>query len=163
MRIGILSDTHDRELAMKAAMQVLKEQQVEFYIHCGDVGSQRILDQLAGVPSAFVWGNNDWDRPDLKRYAQRLGIGCFDSLAELDLGGKKIAVIHGDDYRLKQQILQEQRHDYLLQGHTHVRNDQKVGKIRCINPGALHRAKEKTVAVLNTDLDQLEFFVVPGI
>jgi len=163
MRIGILSDTHDRVPAAQAALDRLRAENVEFYIHCGDVGSERILDLLAGLPAAFVWGNNDWDRPALERYAARLEIRCMGNFGDLELGGKKFAVIHGDDFKLRKRILDEQTHDYLLQGHTHIRSDQRVGRTRCINPGALHRAKEKTVAVLDTDTDRLTFLTVAGI
>ena len=158
--VGILSDTHDRVDAMAAAMRVLRGRGAEFFVHCGDVGSERVLDHLAGVPAAFVFGNTDWDRAALARHAAHLGVGCHPSMADLELGGKKIAVTHGDDPRLKQRILAEQRHDYLLQGHTHVRADETVGRTRVINPGALHRAKEKTVATLDTESGKVAFVVV---
>jgi hypothetical protein len=96
----------------------------------------------------------------LQRYAEQVGVSCYGNFADLELGGKRIAVIHGDDFRLRQRILTEQRHDYLLQGHTHVRRDERVGIVRCINPGALHRAREKTVAILDTAADELTFFTI---
>ena len=160
MVVGILSDTHDRVDAMAAAMDLLRRGGAEFFVHCGDVGSERVLDHLAGVPSAFVFGNTDWDRAALQRYAQAIGVACHPSLAELELGGKEFAVTHGDDFKLRQRILSEQRHEYLLLGHTHVRLDQRVGRVRVINPGALHRAREKTVALLDTVTDNLTFMVV---
>lgn len=163
MRIGILSDTHDRDAAMKAAIELLVGERAEFFIHCGDVGSERILDHLAGLRAAFVWGNNDYDRLELQRYARKLGIACHGAFGDLELGGKRFALLHGDDSRLRQRILDEQQHDYLLSGHTHVRLDQRVGRTRCINPGALHRAAQKTVATLDTENDQLRFHVVPGV
>src|SRR5438105_2985540 len=116
MMVGILSDTHDRSEAMAAAVKMLEANGAEFLIHCGDVGSEMILDYLAGIPAAFVWGNCDFDRRGLQRYAQGLGITCLENLGELELGGKKFVVLHGDDERTKQCILAEQRHDYLLQG-----------------------------------------------
>ena len=160
MIVGILSDTHDRVAAAAAAVELLRSRGAEFFIHCGDVGSERVLDQLAGLRAAFVWGNNDYDRLDLQRYAQRLDIQCFGNFGEIDLGGKQFAVLHGDDFRLKQRVLAGQRHDYLLQGHTHVPQDERVGRTRCINPGALHRAKEKTVALLDTVADEVTFLSV---
>lgn len=163
MRIGILSDTHDRLPAMRAAIDTLRQHGAEFFIHCGDVGGEPILDQLAGLPCAFVWGNNDYDRMHLQRYAGQLGVVCYGNFADLELGGKRIAVIHGDDFRLRQRLLAEQRHDYLLQGHTHVRRDERVGVVRCINPGALHRAREKTVAILETAGDELTFFTIQDV
>ena len=58
-------------------------------------------------------------------------------------------MIHGDDAALKRRLILGQQHDYLLQGHTHVPHDQRIGRTRLINPGALHRARTKTVATLD--------------
>lgn len=160
MLVGILSDTHDRADAMSAAVQLLQRHGAEFFIHCGDVGSERMLDFFAGLNATFVWGNNDWDRAGLERYARKLGIDCRGQLAELELAGKCFAVLHGDDLRLKDRLLAAQLHDYLLHGHTHLRHDERVGRTRIINPGALHRAKEKTVALLDPERDRLEFLRV---
>jgi len=157
MILGILGDTHGRADAMAAGMKVLTEAGAEYYIHTGDVGSTAVIDHLAGLGAAFVFGNNDWDRMDMTRHAQRLAVQCFGNFGDLTLDGKHIAVIHGDDYRLKQKILTEQQYDYLLQGHTHVKKDERVGRTRIINPGALHRANPKTVATLDTKSDQLNF------
>jgi hypothetical protein len=163
MKIGILSDSHDRAHAMALAVRTLTANGAEFLIHCGDVGSETILDCLAGIPSAFVWGNNDFDRRGLQRYAEDLGIKCLGNMGELELGGKRIVVLHGDDERTKQSLLAEQQFDYLLQGHTHIPADVRVGKTRCINPGALHRAKEKTVAILDTEKDVVMFLKLVGV
>ena len=160
MIIGLLSDTHDRVDAMAAGVRLLREAGAEHYLHCGDVGSELVLDHLAGLPAAFVFGNTDWDRMDLQRYAERLGIACYGNFGELELDGKRFALLHGDDARLRQRLLAEQRFDYLLQGHTHVAADQRVGRTRIINPGALHRAKVKTVALLDTQGDALRFLTV---
>lgn len=160
MIVGILSDTHDRVDAMAAAMAVLRDAGATYFLHCGDVGSERILDHLAGRPAAFVFGNTDWDRAELKRYAQALGIECAGTLADLTLDGKRIAMTHGDDPRILQAVVAGQQHDYLFQGHTHVRHDSRVGKTRLINPGALHRAKVKTVATLDLATDRLTYLDV---
>lgn len=162
MILGLLSDTHDRVDAMAAGVALLRARGAEFFIHCGDVGSGRVLDHLVGLPAAFVFGNTDWDRATLTRYAAKIGVTCHGALADLDLGGKKIAVTHGDDFTLKHRILSAQQHDYLFQGHTHVRADEQVGRTRVINPGALHRAKEKTVAMLDTESGKLVFLGVGG-
>ncbi|HLL90163.1 MAG TPA: YfcE family phosphodiesterase [Tepidisphaeraceae bacterium] len=161
MLIGILSDTHDRLAPTVAAVRTLRAAGAEYLLHCGDVGSEQIIDQLAGdVPAVFVWGNNDFDRAGLARYATALGVTCGNVLAELTLGGKQIAVTHGDYPATVRKILEGQQHDYLLVGHTHVKADDRVGRTRVINPGALHRAAQKTVAVLDTAADQLRFLVV---
>ena len=159
MLIGILSDTHDHVEAMAAGMEALRAAGAEFFIHCGDVGGERILDLLAGTPSVFVWGNCDFDREALGKYAERLGIDCRGVFAELELGGKRIAVTHGDDGALMSRG-SGGSFDYLMHGHTHVVRDQRVGSVRIINPGALYRAATKTVAVLDTEKDLLRHLKV---
>ena len=160
MIIGILGDTHGRTDAMAAAIQLLTKAGAEFFIHTGDVGSTQILDQLVGLRAAFVFGNTDWDRLPLARYAEKIQVPCYGNFADLTLDGKHIAVIHGDDQKLKQRLLAEQQFDYLLQGHTHIRHDERIGRTRIINPGALHRAAEKSVATLDTSTDALQFHIL---
>ena len=163
MIIGILSDSHDRAQTMAAGLKLLNDAGAEFFIHCGDIGSQKCVDLLAGLKCAFVFGNTDYDRAALARYAQSIDVPCFGNYADLTLDNKRIAVIHGDDYKLKHRLLGAQEHDYLLQGHTHIRADEKHGRTRLINPGALHRANPKTVATLELATDALQFHVVHSI
>ncbi len=158
--IGILSDTHDHADAMAAGLKTLAQAGAAFYIHCGDIGGQGCIDLLAGLKSAFVFGNCDFDRAGLARYAQSIDVPCYGNYADLTLDGKQLAVMHGDDPKLKHRVLTMQEHDYLLQGHTHLRADERVGRTRVINPGALHRAAVKSVATLDTASDVLAFHVV---
>ena len=160
MLIGILSDTHDRCEATQTAIQLLQGRGAVFFLHCGDVGSPRILDCFAGLPAGFVWGNCDFDRSTLERYAGRLDIRCHGPFGDLILDGKRVALIHGDDHRLKQRLLSGQQYEYFCQGHTHMHQDARVGRTRIINPGALHRANPKTVALLDTVADRVEFLIV---
>src|SRR4051794_25317748 len=130
---------------MKAGIETLQHAGATYFLHCGDIGGPSCVDLLAGLKSAFVFGNTDWDRLPLSRYAASIDVPCFGAFGTLALDGKKIALLHGDDFRLKQKLIDEQQHDYLFQGHTHIRDDRRVGRMRLINPGALFRASEKTV------------------
>jgi putative phosphoesterase len=149
---------------MAAGVRALRERGAAFFIHCGDVCTPNLLDHLAGLPSAFVYGNCDWDRLALQRYAQSIDVPCYGAFADLELDGKRVAVLHGDDRTRLETVLHAQGHDYLFHGHTHVRRDERVGKTRVINPGALFRASQKTVALLDTVADRLEYLVIeqPG-
>jgi putative phosphoesterase len=162
MIVGLLSDTHDRLTATVAGINLLQQAGAEIFIHCGDVGSEQIFDQLAGLKSVFVWGNNDLDRTGLARYAQALHIQNGGTFVELDLDGKRVAVTHGDDQKIFRRVIEDQRHDYLFVGHSHIKMDKRIGKVRLINPGALHRANPKTVAVLDTQSDIVRFITVSG-
>jgi putative phosphoesterase len=160
--LGILSDTHGRREAARAGIELLRAGGAKFLIHCGDVGDEDIFDLLAGgdPPAAFVWGNNDFDRQNLARYAMSIGVTCLDVSGSLELDGKKIAVTHGDHGGLVRKVLDAQDHDYLLVGHSHVPSDKRVGRVRVINPGALHRAAAKTVALLDLANDELKLLTV---
>jgi putative phosphoesterase len=160
VKLGILSDTHDRGHAFAKAVDALRRAGAEYYIHCGDVGSPDMLDHLAGLPAAFVYGNNDYDHTALERYARDLDLSYLGPFGQLTLADKQIGVLHGDDPRLKRKLLADQSLDYLLQGHTHLRADERVGRTRVINPGALHRAAEKSVALLDLTTDDLRFIVL---
>ena len=76
MLLGVLSDTHGRIDTMGLAVDHLRKRGAKQLIHCGDVGSVRILDLMAGIPSAFVWGNCDYDHHTLQGHAAALGVAC---------------------------------------------------------------------------------------
>lgn len=160
MLLGILSDTHDRSEAMAEGVRLLREAGATYFIHCGDVGSDTMLDHLAGLPSAFVFGNTDWDRNPLRRYAKSIDVNCWESFGQIELDGKRVAVTHGDDGAIVRRVLDEQQHDYLLVGHSHVAGEKRVGRTRIINPGALHRAAVKSVALLDLTTDALTWIEV---
>ena len=159
--LGILSDTHDRVAAAAAGIATLRAAGAQFLIHCGDVGGESILDLLAGIPSVCVWGNCDFDRAGLVQYAGELGIHCAGDFAELRCSGKQIAVTHGDNPRLLRQLIErDPPYDYLFHGHTHVADDERLGRLRIVNPGALHRAAQKTVALVDLNTDTVRHLTV---
>ncbi len=162
MRIGLLSDTHGNFEPTKLGVEALMAAGAEMLIHCGDVGGTDILDLLAGeIPAYFVFGNNDWDRVELANYALLLGIHCLNAFGEVDFGdGKKAVVLHGDDASVMTRLLRAKNHAYLFHGHSHVQRDEQFGDTRIINPGALHRATVKSVALLDTSSGKLEFIPI---
>lgn len=160
MLIGVLSDTHGRVDTTRLAVDLLQRRGAKHLIHCGDVGSTRILDLMVGIPSAFVWGNTDYDQQMLQGYAAAMGITCCGAIGRLTLESKVVSFLHGDDYRRMQAILSAQDCDYLLHGHSHVRGEHRVGRVHVVNPGALHRATIKSVALIDTATDAVEFLEV---
>jgi len=162
VKVGILSDTHDRFTTALAAVKMLRQAGAQHLIHCGDVGGTNMLDVLVGTPAAFVFGNTDYERDELRNYAAILGIKCLGHYGVIELAGKRLAVTHGDDDALLARLKRPgQPIDYLFTGHTHVRHDHRIGTLRCINPGALHRAAIKSVATLDLLTDELIFLSLP--
>lgn len=163
MILGILSDTHDDARAAAAGIALLRQHGAAFFIHCGDVGEEPVLDCLAGLPCAVVWGNNDFDRVRLAAYAASIRVIVHDPYAQLNFDGKRILVTHGDDVALLRRATQQHWCDYLLLGHSHVAMDVMENGVRVINPGALHRARRKSVATLNPATGELKVLEVTGI
>lgn len=160
MKIGILSDTHGALKAAKAGMALLHDAGAECFIHCGDVGSTDVLDQLAGLKAAFVFGNTDWDREELRSHAEKLGINCLGERGVLEVEDVRLAVMHGDDEAAMKEVVADGSANYLLTGHTHVRDDRRIGRVHLINPGALYRAAVKSVALLDTAGDTVRFLLL---
>lgn len=148
MRIGILSDTHDQVQRTKSAVAMLVEGGAETLIHCGDLTIADVVDECSVLPCYFVFGNCDHDRESLRQAINRVGGTCLERGGLISLGGRRLAVTHGDlDRELRRLAALEP--DYLFSGHTHVASDVQKGPTRWINPGALHRASVWTVALLD--------------
>ncbi len=157
MRIAIISDTHDHKKRTVQAVEVLRSEGAETLIHCGDLTGPDIVHACGGLPSYYVFGNNDFQQDVLRAAMNEVGGTCLDFGGEILLDGKRIAVTHGDSLREMRRLAAAEP-DYLLFGHVHVTADRREGPTRWINPGALHRARRWTVALLDTDHDELHFF-----
>ena len=170
-RIGLLSDSHGRAATTQRAVRLLLDKQVDLLLHLGDVGTVDVIDALieqideAGAlePKVHaVFGNCDWDADSMARYADSLGVSVDHPVGRLTIDGKTLVFQHGHQEAAMDQALAEGV-DYLCHGHTHRQRDEKVGPTRVINPGALFRAAEYTVAVLDVAKDDLAFYAVPEV
>ena len=162
MRLGILADTHDELVRTEAAVALLRAAGAQALIHCGDLASPPIVALLAGVPSWFVFGNHDSDMvPHLERAGAEFGVACLGWGGVVELAGKRIGVAHGHLSTDVRRVLSA-RPDYLLSGHSPSVSDSVSGVVRRINPGALHRADEFTVALLDLEVGEVRFLRVAG-
>jgi putative phosphoesterase len=162
MRLGILADTHDELARAEAAVALLRAEGAEALVHCGDLSSPPLVAVLAALPSWFVLGNHDSDMvPHLERAAAEFGVVCLGWGGVVELAGKRVGVAHGHLSADVRRVLAA-RPDYLLSGHSHLASDGVAGAVRRINPGALHRADEFTVALLEVEGGEVRFLRVPG-
>jgi putative phosphoesterase len=149
--LGLVSNSDGRADAVADALGVFAASGVETVVHLGDVGGRHVLDALAAAPAevAFVWGDRDKDRMVLLRHAHKLGLLCWGLFGDLEHGGKRIAVLHGDDKKILKHLLDEQQYDYVLTGHEMSVEERTVGRTRVINPGPLHGAASRSAAVFD--------------
>ena len=162
MRLGILSDSHDRLERTLRALEILKVAGAETLVHCGDLTGPEIVQACGCLPCAYVFGNNDYRQKELRLAIEATGGQNLERGGILSLGSKRIVVTHGHLNGEFRRLLGESP-DYLLFGHTHIPYDVREGSVRRINPGALHRAPEYTVAILDLERDVVEFLPVPAL
>jgi putative phosphoesterase len=166
MKIGILSDSHGDTRTLKAGVEAMISRHVEMIVHCGDVGSTDCIAELAGagLPVYMVLGNADHRAGDLKLQAEALGVSFQWEAIQVPISADKhLAVTHGHDGRILNDLIQSGQFAYVCHGHTHRIRDERVGVTRVINPGALHSPRQPshpTVAVLDTDADTVEYIAV---
>jgi putative phosphoesterase len=158
MKIGILSDTHNDSAATRRALQEFRRHGVCTLFHCGDLTTADMVAHFAGFEVYFVRGN--MDRHHVPALTAAVGVqegahwlGKGD---EVELLGKRIAIVHGDREELFEMLLFAEP-DYVFTGHTHRRRDERVGQTRIINPGALGGVKyeARSICILDLGSDQL--------
>lgn len=159
--IGILSDTHENVPVIEKAVAIFRERRPELVIHCGDIISPPVLAHFAPLPMRFVYGNNDGEREGLAAKASELGFGEIADELELNVKGRSFWIYHGTKSARIEEKAKTELYDYILCGHTHKLRDERRGRTRIINPGALFMAEEYTIALLDPGSDKLEIVKVP--
>ncbi len=162
MQIGVVSDTHGHVPNTRAAVQMLQSLEVEAVLHCGDIGSTAIVPLFANWPTHFVFGNVDGGSHagELRKAIEQAGQTCHGRFGSWELGGVKIALLHGDDERLLDETIAEGEHGLVCHGHTHVPRNEKIGNTFVLNPGALYRASRHTLAIVTLPTLQIEIIQV---
>jgi len=161
MKIGILSDTHNDLENVKKASSVFESLGIDTIIHCGDVTIPRILEALKSFRVFLAYGNMDIDKEmlaiNLKQHGEKNQAG---DLLDIVLCCKRLFVIHGDDHYELNMASKSGEYDYVLTGHTHRKRDERTGKTRVINPGALGGAffEQRSIAYLDLETDQLVYY-----
>lgn len=127
MNIGVISDTHGNESALRRALITLPN--MDAWIHLGDHASDSRMLNVAGVPIYAVRGNCDFDM-------------AAEQELVITLGGARIFLTHGHKYGVKQGVeavfyrAQELMCGTVLFGHTHVSLVEAWGSVLGVNPGS---------------------------
>ncbi len=156
MLVGLLSDTHDNEERTRAALSLLQEAGVQHLLHAGDLATGRLVPLLAGWMVHLAEGNVD-DASGIQEAVTASGAEIrYARVHELELGAKRVGLIHGDDGRRLEGMINSGAFDLVVHGHTHTFRDERVGSTRVVNPGAVHRASPPSVCTYDPGTDVLE-------
>ena len=148
MNIGVVSDTHGHIEFTRPAIRMLESLDVEQVIHCGDIGSVGVVEQFQPWPTHFVFGNVDVPSSHLQEAIVAAGHTCHGRFGTLELAGRRIAFLHGDDARLLVDTIGDGLYDLVCYGHTHQAEQHRAGKTWVLNPGALYRASPHSLAIV---------------
>ena len=131
IRLGIVSDSHDRGLCLERFLKLCRRNKYDAVFHLGDYDSDaRWLERKLETPLIAVAGNCDM-------YSE------LPNLARASFGRHHILAVHGHMQRVKQgyerlsYFAEEQGATIALFGHTHEAFAGYVGGVLLINPGAL--------------------------
>ena len=144
MKVCIVSDSHDRADPLAQAVREAKALGAEAVIHCGDlIGAQTLKPALAmGLPMHAIHGNNIGD-PQAMHYQSRQSGGqlqYYGPDARLELGGRRIFVVHYDNYGHAFACTGEW--DLVCCGHSHKVETRQVANVKgatswLVNPGTV--------------------------
>lgn len=146
MLLGLLSDTHGDVHGTARAVRMFEIFHVEQVIHCGDVGEERVIELVARWPAHFVSGNVD-HAARLAEAVRTTGGTYHDRFGSLELEGRSVAFLHGDDTALLEKTVAG-GWDLVCYGHTHRAEIRRQGATLVVNPGALVRTGRPSVAVV---------------
>jgi putative phosphoesterase len=120
---------------------------VQYILHAGDVGDDRVLDDLETIaPVTAVTGNVD-GAPTARRPLKWTGT----------IGGLSLAMTHGHlldpaDYNASAvEMFRDASPRIIIHGHSHIAKHETLGDVAIINPGAACRPRFRdlpSVAVL---------------
>nr|MDO8112128.1 metallophosphoesterase [Candidatus Sigynarchaeota archaeon] len=140
MKIGIMSDSHDRLENVEKIVGKFKNASIGAVFHCGDFCSPFVAKKLApleGIPFYAVRGNNDGDILFLNANFTKLG-QIKENFVKVEIESRKILMLHGHTIPEEQitDIALGGHFDIVLYGHYHhLRNEVVGGKTLVLNPG----------------------------
>lgn len=152
MKIGLMSDTHDRLDAVERAIDFFNREGVKHVLHAGDLVSPFVAPKFAELKAKlyYVWGNNEGDREFIRVKFDELGVKPLGGFAGLEFNGRKIALLHGTQEEVVEALSKSGSFDVVVRGHTH-KAEIREGKTLLVNPGEVcgYLSERQTVALLD--------------
>jgi len=161
MIIGAMADSHDRLDAVDKAISFFNSQGVTDVLHAGDLVSPFVVPLFSKLKAKlhFVWGNNEGDHDFIKVRFADIGVTPLGDFAVLQLGGKKIALLHGRHEEIVNSLVESGFYDLIVRGHNH-KAEIIEGETLVVNPGEAcgYLTGRQTVALI--DLQEMHGQIV---
>jgi len=157
MKVGVISDTHDRLPTFRRAVAMFRRMGVEALFHAGDYVAPfaaRIIGPAElDVPLHCIYGNNDGERAGLKRILP----GIVDGPLHVELGGRRIVMHHWVEQLGPKDVANA---DVVITGHTHEVVQAQRGGALYLNPGECCGWVQDRCTVATLDLASLEVQII---
>jgi hypothetical protein len=157
MQIAVLGDCHDHLENLEKVLARI--QKAETVLCCGDYCAPFTLKTLGEGfrgPIHSVFGNNDGDVFLMLAIAKQVGnVSFHQPMARLELGGKRIAVVHYPEFG--EALALCGKYDAVFSGHNHTAEAQTLGHTLWGNPGeVMGRFGQPSFGLYDTDSNTLE-------
>ena len=152
MKIGIISDSHDDVDNVNRAIDIFEQNNVKIVIHAGDIISPPIVNEFkkltdAGVKFFGIFGNNDGEKRGLENAFSFVNGELLGDEGKIEIDSLKFCIYHGQDLRKKDKIINSQKFDVFVYGHSHTKHSELIHNKKrstlILNPGSSH-SKAKT-------------------
>lgn len=139
MKIAILSDSHDHIPNLREAVRQSNQRGCSLLIHCGDLISPFMLEELAAFAGAvhLVYGNNPGDQHLISSSCgiRFPALNHHGMLGVVEAGGLKIAFTHYP--QMARGLAAQGYFDVVCCGHNHRHQVEEIGTTLLVNPGEL--------------------------
>ena len=153
MKVGVISDTHDRLPTFRRAITLFKRMKAEAVFHAGDYvapfSAELLAPQELPMRLHCVYGNNGGECAGLKAVLPNVVEGPL----RVKRGGRAIIMHHSIEAL---QPSEKAHADVLIVGHTHEAINESRNGMLLLNPGECCRRVTVRCAFALLDLDTLK-------
>lgn len=140
MKIAVLSDIHDNLVNFDQAIRLIKLQNCEAIIFCGDFCAPFTAEKFVQLklPIYAIFGNNDGDQYSIAQVLSQSDFKLWPprkEFAEIELDKHKIAFTHYP--KLGKLLATTSDYQAVFHGHTHLSYQEQIGSTLLANPGSV--------------------------
>ena len=169
MKLIIASDIHGSAFWCRRLLELVEREQPDRLILLGDLlyhgprndlpkeyAPKQVIPMLSGLKDKIVAV-----RGNCEAEVDQMGLPfpCMADYSQLLLDGKVFPLTHGH-HGSPENLPPLPEGSVFLSGHTHVKRDEGVGGIRCLNPGSVSIPKDGSHSCLVLDNGEFTFRIL---